>query len=56
MISNKFFTFCWLMFVLPVIYAAEFQIADTKIILPQINGYKIAKDEKFIDNHIIIPL
>ena len=45
MISNKFFTFCWLMFVLPVIYAAEFQIADTKIILPQIKGYKIGNKD-----------
>ena len=41
MISNKFFIICGLMFVLPIIYAAEFQIADTKIILPQIKGYKI---------------
>ena len=45
MISNKFFTFCWLMFVLPVFYAAEFQIADTKIILPQIKGYKLGNKD-----------
>ena len=45
MIINKFFIFCGLMFVLPIIYAAEFQIADTKIILPQINGYKIANED-----------
>ena len=45
MIINKFFIFCGLMFVLPVIYAAEFQIADTKIILPQIKGYKIGNKD-----------
>ena len=43
--SNKFFIICGLMFVLPIIYAAEIQIADTKIILPQINGYKIANED-----------
>ena len=49
MIINKFFIFCGLMFVLPIIYAAEFQIADTKIILPQKNITKSLKVPKGVE-------